>query len=419
MADDSAGRLRLSPNLIAGAILVVLAIAVVLWQQPWHTDATPSKPVISADAGAVIAAQIRGLDDARSETEFASAAGDSKASQDWAKETYANISLLEATDIELRFVSGGDADVRADGATEATVEVSWRPGASSGLAELQTKQAEVTFVLDPLKNGSFAIRDAVHGSGPLPLWLAGELQLSRSKDATVISIDGGSAAQPITDQADIAHDDVRKVVTTATARLVVVSPHTRQQAAELLDQSTTSIAQIAAVTTTLDGSAGAKAATVVVLNPAVFATMDARAAQVVLTHEATHLMTNAVTANIETWVAEGFADYVALHNDKASLSVSAGQILRSVKEDGAPDHLPTAADFGSTQHGLGGTYESAWMIIRMLGARFGDADILRFYNDVLGGSPTPRATESTFGLSVAEITRDWRAYLVKSASIMS
>ena len=321
--------------------------------------------------------------------------------------------------MELRFVSGGDAGMRADGATEATVEVSWRPGPSSGLADRQTKQAEVTFVLDPRKNGNFAIRAAERGSGPLPLWLAGRLELSRSEGATVISIDGGTTNQPIAAQANTAHHDVSKLVTTAKVRLVVVSPHTGQQAAELLDQSVTSIEQIAAVTTTLDGSASAKAATVVVLNPAVFATMDARAAQVVLTHEATHLMTNATTSNIETWVAEGFADYAALHDDKASLSVSAGQILRSVKKDGAPHHLPTAADFGSAQHGLGGTYESAWMIFRMLGARFGDERVLRFYNAVLGGTPTAKATESVFGLSVTGITRDWRAYLVKSASMTS
>jgi hypothetical protein len=59
------------------------------------------------------------------------------------------------------------------------------------------------------------------------------------------------------------------------------------------------------------------------------------------------------------------------------------------------------------------------MIFRMLGDRFGDEDILRFYNAVLDGTPTAEATESTFGLSVAEITREWRAYLVKSASITS
>lgn len=419
MADDSAGRPRLSPNLIAGAILVVLAIALVSWQQPWHTDTNFEKPAISADAGTVIAAQIRDLDAARTEAEFVAAAGNSAKARDYAKQIYANISLLGATDIGLRFLRGGDSGVRSDGATEATVEVSWRPGPSSGLAEQQTKEAEVTFVLDPLKNDTFALRNAERGSGPMPLWLVGKLDVVRNGGATIISIDGGNANEPITSEANLAYDDVRKVVTTAKVRLVVVSPHTEQQTAELLDQPAKSIEQIAAVTTTLDGSNNAKAAAVVILNPAVFATMDARAAQVVLSHEATHLMTNAATENIESWVAEGFADYVALHDDKASLSVSAGQILRSVKKDGAPGHLPTTADFGSTQHGLGGTYESAWMIFRMLGARFGDADILRFYNAVLAGTPIAEATESTFGLSVAGITSDWRAYLVKRASITS
>jgi len=391
----------------------------VLWQQPWKTDSAPEKPRISADAGLVIAAQVRALGNARSESEFIKAAGDSKAARDWAKETYANIGLLGATGIRLRFVRGGASGVRADGATEATVEVSWRPGLQTGLVERQTKQAEATFVLDPVKDDSFAIRDTVRGSGALPLWLAGKLEATKTDGTTVISIDGGDTAKPIVDEAEAAHGAVSKVVTGSKARLVVVSPHTQSQAAELLDQSTASIKQIAAVTTTLDGSDSAKAAVVVILNPAVFATMDMRAAQVVMSHEATHLMTDAATADVETWVAEGFADFVALHDDKAPLSVSAGQILRSVKKDGPPDQLPTAGDFGTIQHGLGGTYESAWMIFRMLGERFSDDDILQFYKAVLEGTPTAAATESTFGLSVADITRDWRAYLVKSASITS
>lgn len=236
MADDSAGRLRLSPNLIAGTILAVLAV--VLWQQPWKTKAAPEKPTISADAGVVIAAQIRALNHARTETEFMVAAGDTKAARDWAKETYANINLLGASDVRLRFVRGGDKNVRADGATEATVEVSWRPGPRTGLAQQQTKQAEAAFVLDPVKNEKFAIRDAERATGALPLWLAGKLEVTKTAGTTVVSVDGGDSN---------------------------------------------------------------KAAVVIVLNPKVFATMDARAAQVVMTHEATHLMTGAATADIETW----------------------------------------------------------------------------------------------------------------------
>lgn len=420
MADDSAEGRRLSPNLIAGAIIAAFTIAAVLWQQPWQGEATTKKPPVSADAGVLIASQIRSIGRARTEQEFVTAAGDSKAARDWSKETYANISLLGATDIRLRFVSGGASGVRADGGTEAKVEVSWRPGPQTGLNQAQTGDAVVTFVLDPVKNGKFAIRDTRRDSGALPLWLAGKLDISRGNGSTVISIDGGDTGKPIADEADIAHAAVRKVVKSVTATLVVISPHTQQQTAALLDQSATSVEQIAAVTTTLDDSSSANAATLIVLNPLVFEGMDERAAQIVMSHEATHLMTKAVTADIETWVAEGFADFVALHDDAAPLSVSAGQILRSVKKDGAPAQLPTAADFGTTQHGLGGTYESAWLIFRMLGERYADADIVRFYDAVLGGTSTAKAAESAFGLSIGDITGEWRAYLaVKSASITS
>ncbi|MGZ8719465.1 MAG: hypothetical protein ACXWXY_09875, partial [Aeromicrobium sp.] len=77
--------------MIAGAILAAIAIAFVLWQQPWNTKSEPERPTISADAGVAIAAQIRALGNARNESEFVDAAGDSDAARDWAKETYANV----------------------------------------------------------------------------------------------------------------------------------------------------------------------------------------------------------------------------------------------------------------------------------------------------------------------------------------
>ncbi|MEO6470667.1 MAG: hypothetical protein ABIR57_02415 [Aeromicrobium sp.] len=419
MADDLVGRHRLSPNAIAGAVLAVFVVAVLIWQQPWHADPKPA-PKPASDASVAIAAQFNRLARATKESDFLGAAGDSTEGKTFGERTYANVRALGATEIGMRFVSGGLPGQRADGGTEATVDVTWRPGTSSGLSPVQTQQAVVTFVLDPIQGNRFAIRDAKRDSGALPLWLAGELGVTRSDGATVISIDGGNSGSPIDKEADRAHSAVSKVVTSAKERLVVVSPHTQDQAAELLDQSVGAIDQIAAVTTTLDASSNSKAATVIVLNPKVFATMDSRAAQIVMSHEATHMMTKAAMTNIDTWISEGFADYVALHDDKASLKVSAGQILRAVKKDGAPDHLPTSTDFGASQHGLGATYESAWMIFRMLGENYGDKHVLAFYNDVLAGTTTDKAVQKAFGLSVGDITRDWRAYLAeKSASITS
>ena len=189
--------------------------------------------------------------------------------------------------------------------------------------------------------------------------------------------------------------------------------------AQLVGQKVAEISQIAAVTTRLDGAGDTSGGAVVVLNPKVFATMDRRAAQIVLTHEATHLLTGAVGTRAETWVIEGFADFVALHDDSAPLSLSAGQILARVRIGEGPKRLPTATDFDATKHGLGAVYESAWLIFRMLAGDFGDAKVEAFYERVLAGTPLNQALKSSFGITSAQLTSDWLAYLAKSASTVS
>jgi hypothetical protein len=216
--------------------------------------------------------------------------------------------------------------------------------------------------------------------------------------------------------ARVARDLVRDVVPGVDADLTIVSPHTRALAAGLVGRPQKAITPIAAVTTTVDGRTAT--ARVIVLNPEPFATMDARAAQVVVSHEAAHLLTQAVGTNAEAWVAEGFADFVALHDDTAPLSLSAGQVLRQVKQDGAPKALPSPDDFGGG-HGLGAVYESAWMIFRMLGERHSDATIVRFYRDVLAGTDVDTAVRRAFDLSIPQLTAQWRDYLTKSASTVS
>jgi hypothetical protein len=59
------------------------------------------------------------------------------------------------------------------------------------------------------------------------------------------------------------------------------------------------------------------------------------------------------------------------------------------------------------------------MAFRMLGGRFGDAAVRDFYADVVHGTPVDVAAQRRFGLSVGNITADWRAYLTKSASTVS
>ena len=48
------------------------------------------------------------------------------------------------------------------------------------------------------------------------------------------------------------------------------------------------------------------------------------------------------------------------------------------------------------------------MIFRMLAETHSDAEIVAFYDDVLGGTPLDRALSSSFGLTVDQLTADWR-----------
>jgi len=312
---------------------------------------------------------------------------------------------LDVDEVAFTYQRGGQAPDRPDGSTSALVHVSWRGGTST-----------VRFRLAPAAGGFDVLTASKYGNGSLPIWLAGHVDVDRTPDATVITIDGGDDDIDVVSLARHAARAVHQVVPDARGRLTVVLPAAPATTAAVLGRSTRAVAQIAAVSTALNGSHGPPA---VVLNPKLFGGMDDRAQRIVMTHEATHVLTGVVRSHVELWVAEGFADYVALHDDKAPLSVSAGQILRKVKADGAPPTLPSAKDFDESTHGLGAVYEAAWMIFRMLGEQHGDAAVRGFYADVVAGRPVDVAARQWLGTSVAGITTDWRRYLTKSASTVS
>jgi len=416
LADTS--RRHFTPNVVAAVVLAVIALSLLLWQRPWQKS-DDAAVHIPPHAGAVLNEQFHRLSDARSEAEFVAAAGSTAASRAFARQAWSAREALGAQRVQLRYVGGGEAPDSVDGSTEAQVEVSWNAATAAGLGDAGDHSSAVNFRMEPQSDGTFAIRSARTSEGALPIWLAGKLTVERQPTAIVIRIDGGADNLPVESMGAIAHAAVAKVVQGTKGTITLVSPHTQAQMAQLVGQKVADIRQIAAVTTKLDGRSGTTANTVIVLNPAVFATMDRRAAQVVLTHEATHVLTRATGTRAETWVVEGFADFVALHGDHAPLSLSAGQILADVQAGNTPERLPSASDFSATSHGLGAVYESAWMIFRLLSERFSDSQIEAFYRSVLGGTPSATALKSTFGLTTAQLTEQWRGYLAKSASTVS
>jgi len=409
---------RLGPNAVAVLVLIALGAGLLLWQRPWQgsDDVVVGIP---ADAAAQLTTQFRALTDADSESAFVTAAGTSSAAKTFARQAWRARTALGAEAVELRYVSGGDVADHADGSASATVDVSWRAGGEIGLSDTSAHTSSVTFRVAPQADGRFSLVSAAPKDGALPLWLAGAVTVERTAGAVVIQVDGGDDELPAESMATTARSAVGRVVPGTKGDVTVISPHTQSQMARLVGQPLDQVRQIAAVTTRLDGRGGSSADTVIVLNPAVFSTMDRRAAQVVLTHEATHLLTHAVGTRAESWVVEGFADFVALHDDTASLSISAGQILAEVKAGRAPKHLPTTTDFGAESHGLGAVYESAWMIFRMLAQTYGDDRVVEFYEAVLSGTALDTALSASFGLTVDQLTARWQDYLAKSASTVS
>jgi hypothetical protein len=401
-----ADRGRLTANVAAVGLLLALVAGVLAWQRPWvSADGPGTTSTIPANARAGLTRQFQALTDARSRSAFVLAAGGSDAARRAAGDIWDARHALGVEDVTLTYRRGGQAPDRADGSTSAQVKVAWRGGSST-----------VRFRLAPTADGFDVLGASKYGANPVPVWLAGRVDVEREPGATVITIDGGDDDIDAVAVARRAARTVHRLVPTARGRLTVVLPATSTTAAAVLGRSSRAVAQIAAVSTALGGPQGKPA---VVLNPKLFGAMDDRAQRVVMTHEATHVLTGVVRSHIELWVAEGFADFVALHDDKAPLSVSAGQILRKVKADGAPRKLPSAKDFDESTHGLSTVYEATWLVFHMLGEQHGDRAVLGFYADVVDGRAVDDAARRWFGQSVAGITADWRRYLTKSASTVS
>ena len=91
----------------------------------------------------------------------------------------------------------------------------------------------------------------------------------------------------------------------------------------------------------------------VFVNPTVFGRLKERGAQVVMSHEATHVATGATFASMPTWLQEGFADFVALDGAGVPVELAARQILDRIRKEGLPRRLPTSRGPGPERQRAG------------------------------------------------------------------
>ncbi len=252
---------------------------------------------------------------------------------------------------------------------------------------------------------------AVGGQGDRsPLWLRDPLAVRRTARTLVLVAPGNDVAEYAALATRAVHD-VNRVLRGWRGDLVIEVPGSQAELDAILGTDRQRYANIAAVTTSVDGSLVPGSPVHVFVNPAIFDTLRRRGAQVVMSHETTHVATRAAFASMPTWLVEGFADFVALDHAGVPVQVAARRYLAKIRRHGLPTHLPTATDLSPTAPGLGATYEAAWLACRYLGNRYGEAKMVAFYRAVGRGQSADQAFASVLGTTPAAFLRGWRADL--------
>ncbi len=316
-----------------------------------------------------------------------------------------NARSLHVQDFTVRYVDEAGA-LSDDGAWEAAVDATWE---FAGFDQAPAR-AEVLFRF-VATGGKVALASIGGGDRRSPIWLSGPLQVRRTATALVMAAGSPAAADRYARRAGAAVPVVRRVLTGWRPQLVVEVPASAAGLDRALDAEPGEYANIAAVTSTVDGSLAPDAPVHVFVNPDVFARLKPQGAQVVMSHEAVHVATDAALSPMPLWLLEGFADYVALRDVDLPLSTTAGQIIKQVRRNGPPAALPGAAEFDTATPHLGAAYEAAWLACGVLAEAGGEQALVHFYDEVSAGRPVPSALRSTFGLTLRELTRRWRARL--------
>lgn len=336
------------------------------------------------------------------------APADDEAAADLLAALVDNADRARVDDFTLRYVDDEGAPA-ADGTWTAAVDATWRFGGFDRTAAGAEIRARLVDDGDRVALAGFG------GGGVEPVWLSGPIEVRRTPD-TLVLVDGSAAdADRYTDRAEAAVPVVRKVLPRWRRGLVVEVPDSAAGLERALGGEPGSYEQIAAVTTSADGSRVPDAPVHVFANPDVYDGLRRTGAQVVMSHEATHVATGAWDSSTPLWLLEGFADYVALRDAPLPVERAAAQVLADVRRDGPPDALPDAAAFGARTPRLGATYESAWLVAREIALRAGEADLVGFYRAVDRGRPVEEALPATTGMTVEMLVDAWRDRLTELA----
>jgi hypothetical protein len=388
-------------------------LVLVVGTTAWLTLRTPTYhaplggPAAPQAAPARAAALLHDLTDAVRRDDAAAAArlGASTAASRSLSGVVRNGAGLHVTGLSLRYVDdvGG---VSAQGAFAADVQAAWR---FAGF-DRRPEQMDVR-VRFAEHGGRLGISGIGGGARRSPLWLTGPVRVRRTATSLVLVQGSAAEADRFASLARTAVPQVRRVLPRWPGGLVLEVPATQQGLEQALHARPGQYDGIAAVTTTTSGSRSRSAPVHIYVNPAVFGPLKPHGAQVVITHEATHVATGAATSPAPIWLVEGFADYVALRAQRLPLATTAARISALVRRQGAPPRLPGQTEFAAGAAHLEARYESAWLACRLLARRSGAGALVAFYRAVDAGHPVGAELRDHFGLDLRGLTAVWRTLL--------
>lgn len=242
------------------------------------------------------------------------------------------------------------------------------------------------------------------------LWLDGPTAIAIRPRLVVIDTSRSSLATYV-GLGQFALNAVARVLPAWRGTLVIEVPTNQAQLDDVLQTPSAQLSDIAAVTTTADGTLTNGSPIHVFANPDVFDTMTDLGARVVMSHESTHVATDGPLTTMPTWMLEGFADFVALDHAGIPVQTAAHQIIARMARQGIPTQLPTSEDLAPTAGGLGATYEEAWLAWRYLGLTYGESKAVALYDAVRNGASVATAFQTVLGASVGAFVQGWRADL--------
>jgi len=326
--------------------------------------------------------------------------------------TYRNLRALGVTALDTRYVAPDEGlssvEQRQLGgvAWKAGVEVSYAIDGDDSAPVLMT--VSYTFVH---RGDQVYIVDVQPATGErAPVWLLPRLTV-RTSERTLVAAVSPAAAARVDRHLRRAVSEVQAVLPSWRGSLVAYVPATTAQVESVLAATPGSYDNIAAVTTSVDGSVHPRAPVAIVVNTAVFHRLGPVGSRVVVSHESTHAATNAAVIGMPLWVAEGFADYVGVGAVDVPPSVAARVAIRDVRRNAAPRALPSNEDFSASSQDLELAYEQSWLANRLIAATYGQRDLVAFYRSVVADPDDMAGAFRELGTTEEAFTTDWRRSL--------